>query len=79
MGPAKDIYFADAAVFWAGFYTVMFREDRSMSRDRIVTNARSLATAFGLDLNYFGRSKLHGRPFTFTKIRDSQQEHERDK
>ena len=70
MGPANDIFFGDAAVFWASFYTVLLRDKgSSMSRDRIVTNARVLANAFSIDLNYFGRSVRGPRPYTFTKIR----------
>ena len=69
MGPTSDIYFGDAAVFWASFYTVMLREGRPMSRERIVTNARVLADAFAVDLNYFGRSSKKMKPYTFTKIR----------
>ena len=73
MGPADNIYFGDAAVFWASFYTVMLSDEgSSMSHDRIVTNARILANAFSINLNYFGRKqfKIKGqRPFTFTKIR----------
>ena len=82
MGPADDIYFGDAAVFWASFYTVLLREGRSMSRERIVSNARTLADAFSIDLNYFGtRNHSKGqRPYTFTKIRcaSGQQKHSPD-
>lgn len=70
MGPANDIFFGDAAVFWASFYTVLLRDKgSSMSRDRIVTNARVLANAFSIDLNYFGRRIRGARPYTFTRIR----------
>ena len=71
MGPANDIYFGDAAVFWASFYTVLLRHKASsMSRERIVSNARVLADAFSIDLNYFGRkSNTKFRPYTFTRIR----------
>jgi hypothetical protein len=71
MGPANDIDFGDAAVFWASFYSVLFRDGHSMSRERIVSNARILADAFSIDLNYFGAKnhKKGQRPFTFTKIR----------
>jgi hypothetical protein len=72
MGPANDIYFGDAAVFWASFYTVLLRDGHPMSRERIVSNARALADAFSIDLNYFGTRNYYKkgqRPFTFTKIR----------
>ncbi len=72
MGPAQDLYFSEAAVFWAGFYTVMLLENRSMSKERILTNARNLASSFGLDFNYFGRDNSQQRGFTTPTIRRSQ-------
>lgn len=81
MGPANNIFFGDAAVFWASFYTVMLRDYLTMSYSRIVMNARALARAFRIDLNFFGRSRQSSRPYTFTKIREaeSQQPPEPDK
>lgn len=72
MGPADDIAFGDAAVFWAAFYRVMFKENSTpMSRDRIVAHARTLAAAFGVNLNYFGRRDNSTLGYTISKIREN--------
>jgi len=54
IGPAKDIVFSDAAIVWASFYHLMFKEDPSrMVRKDITETLRKVAKTFRIPLNYF--------------------------
>ena len=61
IGPDKDIYFNDAAIVWASFYHLMFKEDQGkMGRGDITTTLQKVATTFRISLNYFSISEEHG-------------------
>lgn len=56
MGPSCDIAFRDAALFWATFYHLMFKENNgAMKRDVIPRIGRSAAKLFKLRLKLFTR------------------------
>lgn len=58
IGPVEDILFSDAAIIWASFYHLVFKEDpRRMEREDIVSTLQNVADTFGVSLNYFSISK----------------------
>lgn len=61
IGPANDIYFHDAAIVWASFYHLMFKEDAGkMVRRDITATLQKVAMTFKIPLNYFSVSENHG-------------------
>lgn len=61
IGPVTDVGFDDAAIIWASFYHLMFKEDaRRMKRIDITPTLRKVVNTFGIPLNYFSISKEHG-------------------
>lgn len=58
IGPARDIGFNDAAIMWASFYHLMFKENStSMIREGLLKNLQKVVDTFGEPLNYFSISK----------------------
>lgn len=58
IGPARDIGFNDAAIMWAAFYHLMFKENStSMIREGLLKNLQKVVDTFGEPLNYFSISK----------------------
>jgi hypothetical protein len=58
LGPAEDIKFKDATIFWASFYHLMFEASPdSMRRTKIRKNAQNAANLFDIQLYYFNSSK----------------------
>jgi hypothetical protein len=61
IGPARDIAFNDAAIMWASFYHLMFKENStSMIREGLLKNLQKVVDTFGEPLNYFSISKSRG-------------------
>lgn len=61
IGFVKDVGFGDAAIIWASFYHLVFREDSDkMKRKDIAMTLQKVANAFGISLNYFSTSESHG-------------------
>jgi hypothetical protein len=61
IGPTKKIDFDDAAIIWASFYHLMFKEEPSkMERKNIKSTLQKTADTFGISLNYFSISEKHG-------------------
>jgi hypothetical protein len=58
IGPKKDVFFQDAAIMWASFYHLMFKENPdAMSRKDILPILKRIARTFKMPLNYFSISK----------------------
>jgi hypothetical protein len=58
IGPQNDIEFRDAAVIWASFYHLMFKQNASiMVREHLVSNIQKVVNTFGQPMNYFSRSR----------------------
>jgi hypothetical protein len=58
MGPDNTIHFADAAVFWASFYHVMFKIDsKRMNNDVLLSTTQALVNIHKLRLKYFAKDK----------------------
>lgn len=56
VGPRRDIGFDEAAVMWAAFYHVMFKENpKAMQNANIEAALRRLQGAFGLPMSYIRR------------------------
>jgi hypothetical protein len=54
VGPATDIGFDDAAILWASFYHLMFKEDfKKMKGKNIELILQTLADTFNVILSYF--------------------------
>jgi hypothetical protein len=54
IGPAEDILFSDAAIIWASFYHLVFKEDpKRMVREDVVSTLQNVADTFGVSLYYF--------------------------
>lgn len=51
-GPTTDIYFSDAAIFWASFYHQMFREnDSKMDNKHLKNTLDKLSKTFNIDIS----------------------------
>lgn len=69
LGPAKDIHFNDAAILWATFYHLMFKDNcRSMNRSRILQYANNVSTMFKVPLNYYSKSRKYKKGYRHTRI-----------
>ncbi len=56
IGPIEDIYFQDAAIVWASFYHLMFKENpNAMKRKDLKPTLQNIVNTFGEPLNYFSR------------------------
>jgi len=54
MGPSSNIAFGDAAMFWASFYHLMFKEDKTrMTAARIRSKTEPLAKLFETQIELF--------------------------
>lgn len=61
IGPIKDIAFGDAAIFWASFYHLMFKIDKSkMKKEQLRMTLDKLEQTFGVRLDYYSTSKSLG-------------------
>jgi len=61
IGPVKTIEFPDAAIFWASFFHLVFKEDpRKMARVNISQTLQKVVDTVGISLNYFSISKRYG-------------------
>ncbi len=61
IGPYEVVDFDAAAVIWASYYYLAFRNDQSsMKRRQVYKRLRKLTKLFGINLNYYSRSKKHG-------------------
>jgi hypothetical protein len=59
IGPAIDIKFNDAAIIWASFYHLIFKENcKGMNRSEILPVLKSLVQTFQVQMNYFSASKI---------------------
>ncbi|MGA2678461.1 MAG: hypothetical protein ABSF37_04060 [Sedimentisphaerales bacterium] len=59
LGPCREVYFGDAAILWASFYHLMFKENsKYMSRTAIIRNAQNIANLFRVPLKYYYRSSI---------------------
>ncbi len=69
IGPASDVDFGDAALLWASFYHLMFRDDRVvMKREQILKHLKSTAGLFEVPLNYFAPSRTRKEGYQLTRI-----------
>lgn len=58
VGPTKDIYFTDAAVFWPSIYHLMFTDrDNAMKQQALKTHLRSVSSLFDIAIGYYSKSK----------------------
>lgn len=58
IGPKKEVLFQDAAIMWASFYHLIFKENPdAMSRKNILPILRRIARTFKIPLNYFSISE----------------------
>lgn len=68
IGPKGEIMFSDAAMMWASFYHLMFREGGAvMTRAEILRALEMIATTFEVPIRYFGRKK-DGFNFSYQTI-----------
>ncbi len=57
IGPRDDIYFHDAAMTWAAFYHLVFKENPdAMKREYVSEVLRKIHDVFEVSLNYYGMS-----------------------
>ena len=58
VGPTRDIYFAEAAVFWPSIYHLVFTDrDDAIKRDTLNMHLQSVSSLFKIDIGYYSRSK----------------------
>jgi len=64
IGPHKDIDMDDAAIFWASFYHLMFKQNKkSMKRDIIEQTLKDLVKTHKIPITYFTASKSSDKNF----------------
>jgi hypothetical protein len=69
IGPKKAITFGDAAIMWASFYHLMFRDETAdaMKGGKIRWALRRVHYAFGEEFNYFNRAD-NGRGYEIVDV-----------
>jgi hypothetical protein len=69
IGPAEDVLFNDAAIMWASFYHLVFKEEpMKMKRQYVVSTLKNVANTFGVSMNYFSISERSKEGYKGTKI-----------
>jgi hypothetical protein len=72
IGPFEPIRFDDAAIIWASYYYLAFKNDQTiMDRKLIVRTLSSLTKLYQININYYSISKLKGvklKPFIGNRI-----------
>lgn len=69
IGPANKVPFGDAAIIWASFYHLVFREDAMrMRRADIMTTLKSIAKTFVVPMNYVYINKKDPKGYRFKRI-----------
>jgi len=54
IGPTRKILFSDAAITWASFYHLVFKENpEKITKDQILPTLHSVADTFQVSLNFF--------------------------
>ncbi|MES9949356.1 MAG: hypothetical protein ABW118_10385 [Candidatus Thiodiazotropha sp.] len=72
IGPAKDINFNDAAILWASFYHLMFRDNfKKMNRELLLKNTKSVAQMYKVPMNYYSKTKTK-KGYKYTRINTAQ-------
>jgi hypothetical protein len=77
IGPVDEIGFSDAAIMWASFYHLVFKENsQSMNRDRVARALQKVCDAFGTSVCYFRRTTTapYFRSTTFRPTDDDTQQ-----
>lgn len=68
VGPDIEIEYSDAAIMWASFYHLAFKEDpKKMTRGSVKRALRKVVKAFGVPLNYYAKSKKEGIKYLLLK------------
>lgn len=69
IGPDKEIYMDDAAIFWASFYQIMFkRNPKAMKRENLEQLLTELKELFKIPLKYYSTSRSDKRGWKEVKI-----------
>ena len=56
IGPNKDIFFDDAAIAWATFYHMVFKENPRGMTERIILRAlKTIKDAYGVKMRYYAK------------------------
>jgi hypothetical protein len=67
--PAENIAFNDAAIIWASFYHLVFKENtKKMKRTNILSNLKKVAKTFDVSLNYYSISRTEKAGFKKTPL-----------
>jgi hypothetical protein len=57
IGPTNDIRFSDAAIMWASFYHLVFKDNKkAMKREGVSRALQKVCNAFGTSIRYFRRT-----------------------
>jgi hypothetical protein len=69
IGPDKEINMDDAAIFWASFYQIMFKNNpKMMSHNSLIKLLIELKKLYNIPLKYFTTSKTHPEGWKEVKI-----------
>lgn len=64
IGPHEDINMDDAAIFWASFYHLMFKQNKkSMKREVLKKTIENLVRAHSFPITYFSASRSSSKKF----------------
>jgi hypothetical protein len=70
IGPNKDINMDDAAIFWASFYHLMFKQSNmAMKREVLEATLKSLVKTHKIPISYFTSSKSSSANFKEVTLR----------
>lgn len=70
IGPNKKINMGDAAIFWASFYQLMFKNNRkAMKRDDLEVTLKKLTDVFKISLKYFATSQSSSTGWKEVKLK----------
>jgi len=67
IGPYEPIRFDDAAIIWSSYYYLAFKHLKNgkvMDRKLVLRTLQQLTSLYGLNINYFSRSRKYGVKLT---------------
>ncbi len=68
IGPKKDIYFSDAAIFWASFYHLILEDDK-MRYNNLQSKISKLSKLYKVPMNYYRKSSKEEKGFKLERFR----------
>lgn len=68
IGPKKDIFFSDAAIFWASFYHLILEDDK-MRYDNLQSKLSELSRLYKVPMNYYRKSNKSEKGYKLERFK----------